>query len=515
MTATRPTTGYDGRRGAGRGVAAGPLGAVLDIGVPLLAAPLLLFPRSVLPLAGLAAIAAWWTVRRVVWRAPLGARSLGLPCLIILLMAAQALYPSVDLSLSMPKLYGIVLGIVLCFGVASGVRSPRWWWAAVVALMVAAVLVAGIGLVGTTWLSKLPGSSGLYARIPRLIGSVPSSFGTIAGIHPNEVGGTLAFLLPIPLGILLWRRGDSDPISASPRHRVAVSGRITATAVVSVLAAGAVLALTFSRSSFVGVAAALAALLAVRWRPVAYLLFALAMAGCIALAAIGPQTVYDHIVQLDGSSRTGGSTLVSRQEVWNRASYMIQDFPFTGIGLNTFPIVLDNLYPSFLAGPDARIPHAHNIYLQTAVDLGLAGLTAFLGMWAIVAREAVQAFRRAGESPMRGAVAGLGAGMVAYLVYGFTDAITLGAKPLVLLWAMIGLVVAANRLLATTSAVEEEDSCGYTPGPGREGPAAPPALPRLLRETWETLSWLYWAVALLFVVMAYAVDAMAITGWMP
>ena len=48
---------------------------------------------------------------------------------------------------------------------------------------------------------------------------------------------------------------------------------------------------------------------------------------------------------------------------------MIQDFPFSGIGAGTFESVANVLYPFFLAGPDAKIPHAHNLLLQVAVIL--------------------------------------------------------------------------------------------------------------------------------------------------
>ena len=38
------------------------------------------------------------------------------------------------------------------------------------------------------------------------------------------------------------------------------------------------------------------------------------------------------------------------------------------------------LYPVALSISDAPQPHTHNLYLQMGVDLGLGGLTAFLGM---------------------------------------------------------------------------------------------------------------------------------------
>ena len=63
----------------------------------------------------------------------------------------------------------------------------------------------------------------------------------------------------------------------------------------------------------------------------------------------------------------------SRQELWERAVYISQDFAFTGIGLRSFPKVVDLLYPLFLIGPNARVPHPHNLYLEVVASLGFVG----------------------------------------------------------------------------------------------------------------------------------------------
>jgi putative inorganic carbon (HCO3(-)) transporter len=72
------------------------------------------------------------------------------------------------------------------------------------------------------------------------------------------------------------------------------------------------------------------------------------------------------------------TSLAGRQEVWSRAIYMIQDFSYTGIGLGTFDLVQPLLYPFFLSAGLAH--HAHNLFLQVAVDLGLPGLIAYLAL---------------------------------------------------------------------------------------------------------------------------------------
>ncbi|MCL4369684.1 MAG: O-antigen ligase family protein [Chloroflexi bacterium] len=497
--------------------------AVAAAELPLLglAAPALIFPRGPLPLVGLVAILGLWLAQLVSRRRIAVPTPLDLPLLILLAMALESIYPSVDLGASMPKLYGIVLGVALYHAVVNGIGGWIRWWIAVAALMAGAVAVALFGLVSTAWIvGKMPLIGAVTSRIPRLVSSVDSSLGTIAGVHPNELGGSLAFLLPLPLALIFWCIGNGT--TKTPRHRESLRVRLVglrvlvhwwfapAGALLTLLVAGSVLALTYSRSALLGLACGSLLLLGLRWRRLGYLLVGAAFLVAVALAAIGPRAVQDWVTQLDRAT-SAYPTAIDRPEIWNRTTYMIQDFPFTGIGLNSFPGVLDTLYPSVLAGPDARIPHAHNIYLQTAVDLGLAGLMAFVGVWLIVGWEAASAFRRAADPLAKGAVAGLGAGCLAYLVFGITDAVTLGAKPLPLLWAMVGLIVVANRLLATTK--EEEGSLGDTPNRDR---GRSPLDPRLLvREAGRTLWMLYWAVAILFAGMAYLVVGISISGWVP
>jgi putative inorganic carbon (hco3(-)) transporter len=148
-----------------------------------------------------------------------------------------------------------------------------------------------------------------------------------------------------------------------------------------------------------------------------------------------------------------------RVEVWSRAIYGIEDFPLTGMGLNTFRHVLPVLYPLFSIGPEVDLGHAHNEFLQAALDLGLPGLIAFIALY-LGAFTMVGHIWRApidlptghapddqppGRRPDRAAerrtfALGLGGALLAHLVYGLTDAIALGAKPGLVFWLVLGLI---------------------------------------------------------------------------
>ena len=133
-----------------------------------------------------------------------------------------------------------------------------------------------------------------------------------------------------------------------------------------------------------------------------------------------------------------------RLDIWSRAWAMLKDMPLTGIGLNNFPIQIGVFYPGYAIGNE---PHAHQLYLQTALDLGLPGLLAFVWALTLWFRRLSENFRQTQDRLARALYLGLAAGVIAYLAHGFLDALMLGAKPGVLLWVMLGLGAARPAVM--------------------------------------------------------------------
>jgi O-antigen ligase len=151
-------------------------------------------------------------------------------------------------------------------------------------------------------------------------------------------------------------------------------------------------------------------------------------------------------------------TLEGRFEIWSHALSAIQDFPITGLGLNTFQQIVPVFYPLYSFSPDFDIGHAHNEFLQATLDLGLPGLIAFLSLYLIalwMLREIWNAARRydvwpsifgarlsaqGPETVTRCIVLGLTGGLLAHLFFGLTDAVPLGSKYGILFWMLLGLI---------------------------------------------------------------------------
>jgi putative inorganic carbon (HCO3(-)) transporter len=136
-------------------------------------------------------------------------------------------------------------------------------------------------------------------------------------------------------------------------------------------------------------------------------------------------------------------TIEGRAEIWSRAIFAIQDFPFTGMGMNTFRTLVHLLYPLTLLGPGVDIAHAHNTWLQVALDLGLPGLVAYASIWLTIIVMQLQVIRGASDRWIRAISTGVLGCLTGYFIYGLTDTVALGSRPGFLLWMLLALGTAA------------------------------------------------------------------------
>src|SRR5439155_25330531 len=118
--------------------------------------------------------------------------------------------------------------------------------------------------------------------------------------------------------------------------------------------------------------------------------------------------------------------------------------------MDSFRRLLPLLHPISEFSPDTNLPHAHKHLLQTALDLGLPGLVAYLAIWMLAAGLVALAIRGSPGGWERAMAAALGAGLLAYFAFGITDTVPLGARPGLFFWALLALLVALFHLRRPT-----------------------------------------------------------------
>ncbi len=412
--------------------------------------------RALLP--ALILLALYWPIRWLAHGRPSVRTPVDWPLLFLLaVMVPVTLWATALPELTQPQVMRFVAGIGFLYAMinwASNGDRLRW--------LLRGILAAGAGLAAVAPFIVLWGGR-KFPFIPQSIyASLTARVADI--VNPNVMGGTLALIIPIALALLLL---------GGKRVKWVDKGL----ALVSLIGMAGILVLTQSRGALMGTAAAglVVLLLAGRWGRV---LAAVSGVGILGFVLSGGSEMLFDAATTDATF--GG--LAQRVEIWSRAIYMIQDFSFTGVGMGSFGRVADLLYPFFLA-PPGQIPHAHNLFLQVAVDLGIPGLLAWLAVLFSVMVAAWQVYvsgRRHPHGSYRTALgAGLLASQAALIVHGLTDATVWGmTKPAVVVWAVWGLTLAAHRVyvgdperaaaLATAEAEVEKEApiSGWAEQPG-------------------------------------------------
>jgi putative inorganic carbon (HCO3(-)) transporter len=278
---------------------------------------------------------------------------------------------------------------------------------------------------GQVWLRLIPFFTSILARLPDTLKNDTLNLNVIAGSLLLLVSGCLGYL------ILDWRSAGFWK-----KASMLVSAAIMTSILVLTLSRGALLALGIAIFFLIGLR--LLPRLRKSW---GLLLFVCGLV--LVLAIVGAPKIQDFI-SIKGSP---GGSYEGRLEIWSRGIFLIQKFPFSGVGLGAFGEAADILTP-FQLFKTGTIPHSHNLFLQVAVDLGLPGLLAWVAIcWAAI-RMAWKLYRT-GNPALGGALLCV---HVALITHGLWDAVTWGTRPAVILWILWGLTAAAWKVYCPPAA---------------------------------------------------------------
>ena len=396
-----------------------------------------------------------------VWLAPLFLKKwplppptpLDVPLLLLGLMLIVAVLVTADPDLTLPKITGLILGLAAWRFFNRAIQTEWQVYGATAVYILIAFGFIFLGVLSANWLYKIPVINRILDLLPKSVITLP---GAAAGVHPNQLAGTLLFLFPFFLALLagwvLLRRG---------KWGIFLWGGLC-------LLAAALLLLTQSRTGWLaGLGGVLAA--TVLWglllprphrlRPLVWgAAVLMLLAGVAGIMAIGPerlQSIWDDPRQQTAVGNLG--SLGFRQEVWRWSITAVQDFPFTGTGLGTWRRVARRFYPVNVK-PDYDISHAHNLYLQTALDVGLPGLVTYLALVGLAVVMAWQTARR--NEKLRPFAAGFLAVLAAFHIFGLTDALAPGSKTTLVFWIMLGILSAMHRLTQKYAIPHNEHTAG-------------------------------------------------------
>lgn len=411
---------------------------LLEGGGVCIALPFLMFP-TVIPLGTflcLVGLSVIWILTTVVQKSPWPQTPFNGAMLLLFVMVAVGTGLSAFPEWSVPKASGLILGFAvwrfLTLAVTSRMRL-RW---AVLGFILLCCGMTAIGIVSTDWPAEVPILSRVFSLLPDRLFKLPESPSTK---HANQLGGAILIYYPLTLSVVIaaW----------TTRRRWYKIVSLSAAAVLIAM----LLILTQSRSTWIGALVSTFALLAI-WasllppshmrRVLCGLAGGMILTVVVGALIIGPERLLELFREPTGMTAFGTlDTLAFRQEVWRWAVTAISDFPFTGCGLGAFRRVVTLLYPLNVGMPD--IAHAHNIFLQVALDVGIPGLIAYLALLGLIVKVA---WRVAHREEHRALAIGILCGTLALHTFGLLDALTLGSKPAIAFWYSLGLLSALVRI---------------------------------------------------------------------
>jgi putative inorganic carbon (HCO3(-)) transporter len=399
--------------------------------VMLAAAAVLLWSASLpawVSLAAAGGLAAAFLARAVATGHMTGHTPADWPLLALVLLLPVGLWASADRAVTLERTYAFFAAAAVFWITAAQAEQP-WLrytgWA---------LLLAGLAM-ALAVIAATPLSGGVMALGP--VSSISQAMRILLPFlqpdrfNPNLSGQLLGvFLAPAAAFALLGAGG-------APGRRML---RVAAAALSLLLAL--LLLLTQSRGAVLGVAVALAVMTTLANRRWLLVWIPLGLALLAAVMMLGGGVLPPLLNAGSGAM----ATVQGRQELWSRALFVMQDFPFTGVGLGMPEQVINLLYPLFLVGPDTQWLHVHNTYLQIGSEMGIPGLIAFVALlFAIGAALTRQAASRIRPAPWRTTLAlGLLGSLIVFAVHGLVDAPLASPKLTVLFFGLLGLMAAVS-----------------------------------------------------------------------
>ncbi|MCA9898548.1 MAG: O-antigen ligase family protein [Ardenticatenaceae bacterium] len=368
-----------------------------------------------------------------------------------LLLIGISILVTADPELTLNKASGVFLGIVIWRYLGRAAQRPFPWHLALLFYGLLGGGFIGLGILSADWLAKSGPIAALTALLPNQQINIPGLGDGAA--HPNQVAGTLLFYIP-----LLWSVTIAHWQTHKNWQRIILA--------LLTLMATAVLILTQSRSGWLAGVASLY-LLVLLWTAVLppnhpqrktllILSGAFTLLGIIAFFLVGPERIAS--LWQDPAQETAIGALNSlgfRQELWRWVIVMLQDFPFTGIGLGSLQHVIRRLYPVMI-DPGYPLTHAHNVFLQMGVDYGVLGLIVYLALIGILLMMLWRTARQ--QTRWRPYALGFAATLLAYHIYGLGD--VLDSKTNLVIWIMYGLITSLHQLNSKPAEVNPAPASG-------------------------------------------------------
>ncbi len=275
--------------------------------------------------------------------------------------------------------------------------------------------------------------------------------------NPNMLGEYLVLIIPIAVAMFIGRGEGLRRVSS----------------LICIAVMGICLILTWSRGAWLGLIFAAFIFMFMWHRRSVWLVF-LGIASIPILPSVLPSSIVSRFTSIGNMADSSTSY---RVYIWRATVEMIGDNFFTGIGVGE--AAWNRVYPLYTYQGVESAPHAHNLFLQIWLELGLVGFVIFIAFLFMLFQAGFTFFAKladnselktpdisesilyknlhnsdesdirsdmkAGKIQLRISTAGPLCGVIAVLVQGMTDYAWYNYRLYLMFWLVCGLAVAYIR----------------------------------------------------------------------
>ena len=150
-----------------------------------------------------------------------------------------------------------------------------------------------------------------------------------------------------------------------------------------------------------------------------------------------PDTLVERVGSIVSFSDT---SVLYRINIWKGCSALLRSCFLTGVGVGE--VAFAEAYGDYALSGIESAPHAHNLFLQITIELGVMGLIVFLILILMLLRSSFSLFRVRSFDHFT-SVAGLAfiAALMALLLNGMTEYVWYNNRIYLLFWFVVGLIL--------------------------------------------------------------------------
>lgn len=167
----------------------------------------------------------------------------------------------------------------------------------------------------------------------------------------------------------------------------------------------------------------------------------LALIGLAVILLLSDATLVDRMTSIFTKMDTSSEM---RLAFWESTIAMILDHPLLGIGWGSYFMVYPN-YDYYMQGNFIKIVHAHNMYLNFMAEIGLFGFASYMVCFFGVIYKVFKAQVMKLDILVKAMFLGIGLGLSALALNGFTDYVMFNTELSMLVWLFSGIVVSGYK----------------------------------------------------------------------